>query len=454
MTQPTVMTINRHDEAGGQISGKPRILMFTHRFPFPLDRGDRIRAYHILKYLSCRAHVTLASTNDRLPTRTERQEIEKLTAAMAIESISPWASRARGLAALLRGQAITPAYFYRPRLANTIRRWHEQQPFDAVFTFCTSMIQYARVLTQQEAINKAGRGLTEICGRRLRHVIDLVDVDSCKWQAYAEHARGIKRMVYLTESRRLRDIEAGCFDAFDGIAVVSKAEAELYRRHVTDHTALTVVRHAVDTDSFAPAPDVNSKTLLFVGVLNYKPNVDGVSWFVDEVMPLLSKRVKGVQLKIVGRNATAAVRALSQKRGVEVVGSVPDVRPYLRQASVVIAPLRIGRGVQTKVLEAMASARAVVCSPEAANGIEAEQGRHLLVANSPEQWVDKIAQVIANPVLRTKLAVMGRARVENRYQWEQCLQPLNKLLSLSDPREEADPLADRTDSWQNVRKAA
>ena len=407
-----------------------RVLMLCHRVPYPLDRGDRIRAYHILEHLSRRFDVSLACTSDEPVGCDSLRELHKLADRVAVQRVNPLWSKLRGVASLAAGGAITPACFYRGGLAKTILQWHEAEPFDSVLTFCTGMIHYARQLTSFDRVTKPCLNPRELSRPALRHVIDLVDVDSAKWLDYARHSRAPMRWVYRAEAKRLRRIESGRDDYFDGVAVVSRAEADIYRREVGDHPGLTVVRHAVDLDYFKPMSDgEDKKTLVFVGVLNYRPNVDGITWFVDNVMPQLLKRIDGVTLKIVGRHPTAQVSALGSRPGVEVVGPVDDVREYLREATAVVAPLQIARGVQTKVLEAMASGRVVVCSPGAARGIEARDGDHFLVADTAHQWVDQLERVFTEPQLRAFLALRARAQVERVYPWEKCLAPLAGLLS-------------------------
>ena len=427
MMQPDMVAADPDDTA----VGTQRVLMLCHRVPYPLDRGDRIRAFHILEYLSRRFDVALACVSDEPVSNQQREVLSKLAGRVAVQRVSRPYSKLRGVAGLVVGGAITPSCFYRRRLAQTIWRWHQDQPFDAVLTYCTAMIGYARVLTRRSRNRSAQAGLSRSGSNRggLRHVIDLVDVDSAKWLDYAGHTRRPMRWVYAAEARRLRQIEAGRLDCFDGVTVVSEAEAGVYRDQVGHHPGLTVVRHAVDLAYFTPRPQVGGKTMVFVGVLNYRPNADGIAWFVRHVMPLLRRRVPGARLQIVGRHPTPRIRALGQQSGVEVVGSVPDVRKYLERSAAVIAPLQIARGVQTKVLEAMASGRAVVCSPGAADGIEATDGRHLLVADGAQQWVEKLERVLTDPALRAQLSVMGRSQVERAYAWENCLRPLDGLLS-------------------------
>lgn len=424
-----------------------KVLMLTHRVPYPADRGDRIRALAILKHLSQRFDVSLACVSDEPVTRQQIQAMEGLSNRFAVQRINPRYGKLRGLARLATGGAITPGYFYRPALAKVIKRWHGEQPFDSVFTYCTGMIDYARLLTKQPG----GRRRTDthdLNGNKLiRHVIDLVDVDSAKWDDYAKQSLPPLRWLYNTEAHRIRAIEAGDRDRYDAIAVVSAAEARLYREQVGNHLGLTVLRHAVDVDYFQPQPDDATQSLLFTGVLDYRPNVEGIAWFVERVWPRLRWKMPRATLRIVGRSPSRRVKALAKEDGVTVIGPVPDVRHYLATATATIAPLHIARGVQTKVLEAMASARVAVCSPGAAEGIYADDGEHLLVADSPEHWVAQLQRVLTDGELRQRIASNARQRVESVYPWERCLEPLESLLT-------GKPLVRQTPGVMPLRKAA
>jgi sugar transferase (PEP-CTERM/EpsH1 system associated) len=302
-----------------------------------------------------------------------------------------------------------------------------------VLTFCTGMIHYARLLTAAGRIANQTPGASGAPParpvRQVRHILDLVDVDSEKWAAYARASNIPMKWVYAAESRRLRQIEAGAFDRFDAITVVSPTEVDCYRRCVGDHPGLSVVGNGVDMNYFSPQPDPDNHELVFVGVLDYKPNYEGVEWFVNQVLPLLHRRVPDAKLKIVGRNPIPRVKQLGLRPGVELIGSVPDVRVHLRESSAVIAPLLIARGVQNKVLEAMSCRRAVVCSSGAAQGIDAVDGEHFLVAHDPQQWADQLEKVLTQRDFRAQLAAAGRARIEERYTWEQQLRPMLRLIS-------------------------
>ncbi len=396
---------------------RPRVLMLTHRLPYPPDRGDRIRSYHMIRFLARHVDLALGCTSDEPIWMQHHHLLATMARRVALYPISRTSIRMRAARAWLAGAAITPACFYRSGLGDQLARWHEEEPFDAVLTFCTAMCHYVRRLRRHVPAPFTGR-----------HVLDLVDVDSAKWASYAQNSLPPKRWLYACEARRLRRLESGQDEPFDAVSVVSEAEAKAYRSQVADHGQLVAVGNGVDMDYFQPLEDTDARTLCFVGVLNYRPNVEGIAWFVRHVMPMLVEREPRTRLLIVGRHPTARVEELGQCPGVEVVGSVPDVRDYIRDASVVIAPLLLARGVQNKVLEAMACQRVAICSPAAAEGIEATVGEHLLVADQPRDWVEAITRVFDDPRQRRAIAAAARDCVEQRYTWDARLHPMLDLL--------------------------
>jgi len=398
------------------------VLLLTHRVPYPPDRGDRIRSYHLLKLLARHFEVALACTTTQEVTTEHRHVLSQLAGRLAIQRTNPVLSKLRGAAALATGRPITPSLFYEPRLAKKIVAWHDDKPFDAVLTFCTGMVRYGRLL-----MHPAHRP-PQLTGASPINVLDLVDVDSLKWSAYAINTPGPMKLVYAAEAKRLARIEAGIQDRFDGVSVISEAEASAYREHLRDHPGLTVVENGVDLKYFSPMPDRASSVAVFVGVLNYKPNIEAVEWYIREVMPLVQKKLPDAEFHVVGRDPTPRVKALKNHPGVKVIGSVPDVRPYLKQASAVVAPLLVARGVQNKVLEAMASRRAVVCSPQAADGIRALSGRHLLVGDSPKTFARYVVALMRDDDYRRQVSAAARRCVERRYNWPGALRPMVKLL--------------------------
>jgi len=214
-----------------------RVLMLTHRVPYPPNRGDRIRSYHLLRYLSKHFQISLASVADEPVTEQQREVLTGLTEQLAIKELGRWRSRLRGCMGLMRGAAITPSMLYDPGLARQVMQWHHEQPFDAVLTFCSGMINYARLLTQPQY---------SLGQEPARHVLDLVDVDSGKWARYARQVLPPMRWVYALEAQRLQRIESGRTDELTAISLISEAEVATYRRSGGHHPNVHVINNGGD----------------------------------------------------------------------------------------------------------------------------------------------------------------------------------------------------------------
>ena len=240
------------------------------------------------------------------------------------------------------------------------------------------------------------------------------------------------RWVYAAEARRLRLIEAGASVPFDRVTVVSEREASEYRRTVGDASRLSVVSNGVDLDAYSPGPPWEGEDamprVVFVGQMDYPPNVEAVRWFARRVWPEVRAAVPAAVFRIVGRSPSGEVASLGSRAGVEVTGEVASVVDELHAAAVVVAPLRIARGVQNKVLEAMAAGRPVICSPQAYEGVGGLRGSELLVADTPEQWVRDVVSLLRDPGLRSHIGHAARRRVEKDRPWPVALSPMRDLL--------------------------
>jgi sugar transferase (PEP-CTERM/EpsH1 system associated) len=191
------------------------------------------------------------------------------------------------------------------------------------------------------------------------------------------------------------------------------------------------VTNGVDLEYFRPQPDqVLEQACVFVGALDYRPNVDAACWFCADVWPRVRQLRPGAELWLVGRRPVPAVQKLAEVDGVKVVGQVPDVRPYVARAAVSVTPLRIARGLQNKVLEALAMAKAVVASPQALAGLKDPADVPVLTARSAQEWVGMVVSVLDNEALRQDLGVRGRTYVERHHDWGRCLEPFGSLLGL------------------------
>lgn len=399
---------------------KPRILLLTHRIPFPPNSGDRIRAYNIVEYLSNYAQIYLGSVSDEPWSQEQLDTLSKHCHSVFFSCVRSPGRWIRALAGFGAGQPVTQGAFYSHELAKKIEQWTSEMQFDAALIYCSSMYPYARFFRNPPR----------------RTLVDLVDVDSQKWSDYAAVAKWPKKWVYRQEAHRIGKLEKSIAQSAHAATVVSRDEANLFAR-LHPGLSATPIGNGVDYQYFQPPPPgldaslsiyPNSEIkLVFVGVLDYLPNIQGLEWFCDRVLPLLQATMPSVSLSIVGRRPTKEVQSLGDRPGVRLVGEVPDVRPYVHEAHLAIAPLQIARGVQNKVLEALACGKPVVATEHAATGIETLGG--VVVANEPAQWVQAIEQLVMPEVYSQKSKV-AREQIVERYSWESQLGPLLELLGI------------------------
>ncbi|HEX8201009.1 MAG TPA: TIGR03087 family PEP-CTERM/XrtA system glycosyltransferase [Isosphaeraceae bacterium] len=406
----------------------PCILYLTHRLPYPPDKGDRIRNYHVLDWLSRRYAVHLACLADEPVGRGAIEHLRGVCARVAIVRVGGWARRLGALTALVQGRTATEGAFAVPRLRAVLRRWSHQTPFAAALASTSGLAPYLR--------------MEEL--RAVPAVVDLVDVDSQKWLDYAAAGRGPRAWLHALEGRRVRDLERNIAGWARAITLVSRAEAELYRR-ACGPGPVHAITNGVDLDYFRPDPDAGDEepSCVFVGALDYRPNVDAVVWFCREVWPAIRGRQPRAHFALVGRQPAPEVRRLAALPGVELVGQVPDVRPHVARAAVVIAPLRMARGVQNKVLEALAMAKPTVASPQAVTGLNVAPGIHVQLASTPTEWVEVIGQLWEEPEARRSLGAAGRQYVEQHHRWDRCLDSLDPLLRPKDASRSTPPSVQR-----------
>lgn len=393
---------------------RPTVLHLAHRVPFPPDKGDRIRNYQILRFLAARADVHLACLADEPVAAESLAVLRSLARRVAVVPIGRTARRVRALAALARGRTATEGAFASAALRAVLVSWTSALRFDSMLASSSGLAPYLQLA-----------GLREVPA-----VIDFADVDSQKWFDYAAQSKGPQAWLYRTEGRRLRRLEAGLATRARAVTLVSRPEAGLYREFAAGGD-VRVVPNGVDIDYFRPSAETEEAGCVFVGALDYRPNVDGVRWFCGEVWPDLRRRCPAATLSLVGRKPAPAVETLGRLAGVTVVGQVPDVRPYVARAAAVVVPLRIARGVQNKVLEALAMAKAVVASPPALAALQTEPGVHLLRAADGGEWVEAVSRLLADADLRRRLGAEGRRYVAAHHDWERCLEPLAELLELA-----------------------
>ena len=391
------------------------ILYLVHRVPFPPDRGDKIRSFHLLRALAKLGRVHLATFADDESDMAHAEALRPLVASLHVERRRR--SRMMGLAAsLLRGRPVSIEMFDSAAMRRFVAG--RLAGVDRIVAFSGQMAQFV----------PAERG-------DARFVMDFVDMDSAKFAAYAADAHGAMRWVQAREARLLEAYEIAVARRADRSLFVSEAEAGLFRR-TSGLGADTVIGlgNGVDLAFFDPRADFAAVTppgaplIVFTGQMDYPPNIAAVSRFAADSLPAIRARFPGAVFAIVGRQPSPAVRALGAMPGVVVTGAVGDVRGWLAAADVVVAPLDLARGIQNKVLEAMAMGRPVVASPAAFEGIAARPGEELIVADAAGEAAAVIA-LVADPARAAALGVAARARLVADYPWERQLARLPAILN-------------------------
>jgi sugar transferase (PEP-CTERM/EpsH1 system associated) len=398
------------------------ILFLAHRIPYPPDRGDKIRGFNILKYLSTRKRVHLVAFADIEEDLKRKNELARYTGNRSIV----WRSKgqvAAGLQALMSHRPASLTAFDSQQFRASVENILARTSIDTIFVFSSQMAQYIPP------------------NPRAKVIMDFVDMDSAKFAAYARSSKGPMGWMLGREARLLLQHERAVAKRADASLFVSEAEAELFRKR-TGAERVHVVENGIDTDYFDPSAtfkriDTMGRLIVFTGQMDYRPNIEGVTWFVETIMPHIRLVHPDARFAIVGRNPTDAVKALSKHPGVVVTGQVNDVRGWLSAASVVVAPLKLARGIQNKVLEAMAMARPVVASPAAFEGIEAVPGRDLLVADDAPDVAAAISGLLAAPDRAAAMGAAARLQMETCYRWEARLAPLSAMVDPDSQRKAA-----------------
>jgi sugar transferase (PEP-CTERM/EpsH1 system associated) len=396
---------------------RPRLLFLAHRIPYPPDKGEKIRAWHMLDHLANSFDVELGCLVDDPADLAHLPRLRARCAHVeARETGGRLATAARALLRLRPGAPLSLGWFHDAALAAWARQGLDANRYQAVLVFSSAMAPYAMGA-------RAG----------VARVLDMVDVDSEKFRAYAATARFPMTQVYAREARTLLAFERRAARDFGRTVLVSAQEAQRFAELAPECAPrIDWVGNGVDFARFDPGqpwpnpyPDAVPR-IVFTGTMGYRPNIEAVVWFADHVLPVLRARAAPPEFVIVGANPGPAVQALAARPSVLVTGGVPLVQPYLAHAAVAVAPLLIARGIQNKVLEAMAMARPVVATMAAFEGVRATPGRDLLVADGAEATAAAIAAVLdgAHP----GLGAAGRAAVIAGHDWAATLRRLDAAL--------------------------
>ena len=393
------------------------LLFLSHRIPYPPNKGEKIRALRILEHLRARFRVHLGCFIDDPDDWAHVPVLQRLCAEVACFDLPKSTSWLRALRGLLTGAPLSVAMFNDSHMRSWVKRTVERVRPDAVFLYSSAVAQYL------DGVDLRGAPV----------VMDFVDVDSDKWRQYATEAKPPMKWIYAREAKRLLAYDRAVAKRSDAAVLVSDAEAALFRELVPDVATKThAVANGIDCEYFAPTHRFASPFtsagphLVFTGTMDYRPNVDAVTWFAHDILPLVRQFAPQATFTVVGAKPTRDVQALRAISGVTVTGKVDDVRPYLAYADIVVAPLRLARGIQNKVLEGMAMGRPVVTTPQGLEGIDAHSDRELFVAGNAAAFAAAVQVALAPGA--EKVGSAARHLMIGSYAWPSRLAALDRLL--------------------------
>lgn len=456
-----------------------KILYIAHRIPYPPNKGDKIRSFNEIKYLSTKHEVHLACLADDPKDLKYENDLKDFCKTTNVILINPMLAKLKSSIGLFSTKPLSVSYFYSRKLQQTIDQLLSTNDYDAIFCFSSPMAEYvfkskllvSSCLKLDKSLVKGSPVTSDqkLASRNQKLIMDFVDVDSDKWAQYSKYARFPKSWIYALEGRRLADYERNVAENFDHSIFVTDSEVKIFKNRNPHIKNITAISNGVDIDYFSPnylhqestidqRPSANERgsstitqhpatinqqqssinqppetsnqkpVIVFTGAMDYHANVDGVVWFTKEILPLIKKQIPEIRFYIVGSNPTKEVLSLSDNNDVTVTGYVPDSREYLNKATVVVVPLRIARGIQNKILEAMAMGIPVVATPQAFEGIEAKPGRDLILGEDVEKVAEGVIKLIKKVSLRKSLGDNARRIIEKNYCWAKNLEKLDNIL--------------------------
>ena len=391
-----------------------RILFLAQRVPYPPNRGDKITTWRLLERMRRSHDVRVIAFAHDDADRVAAAHLNSIGIPTQAFNHDARKAKLRSLPLLFGTRALTLGVFGSRALQAAVDAsagWA-----DLAYAYSSSMGAFLEKHVS------------------LARVMHFAELDSDKWAQYAQRSSLPMKWIYAREQRTLLAFETRVARSFSENVFCTPLEQQVFQSAIPGATSL-VLRNGVDLVYYQPRPEkARAHELVFTGVMDYLPNIDACTFFVHEVLPGLRARFADVHFTIVGSKPTPQVRALERQQGVEVTGFVDDTRDWLARASISVAPLRIARGIQNKVLEALAMGLPVVGTRSATQGIEGADGRDFIVADSAREQIAAIAQLFDAPQEARELGRRGRAFVERQYDWERVLEPLDALLLRLVPR--------------------
>jgi sugar transferase (PEP-CTERM/EpsH1 system associated) len=397
-----------------------KILIIAQRCPYPPNKGEKIRTFHQLKFFNeCGHDVILASPYED---ETEQRHFEELDQHYCLEVVSEKlpAKPIRLISGVLKNTALSISNFYSIKLQSKIDDILVSHNIDVVFCSASSVSEYIFRSKVYAKLNKPPA-----------LIMDFMDVDSDKWMQYKKSHRWPLSAVYGRESRLIANVEANIVKKFDQCLLITQTEVDLFQSIHGNVNNLSAIENGLDTSMFYPpinARQTDNPYFLFAGVMDYAPNIDAVMWFIDLVWPAVKIKWPNAKFCIAGMNPTEKIKKLQLKEGIEVTGFVDDIKPYFDKTNIFIAPFKIARGVQNKVLQAFACGLPVIASSMGAEGIRYNVEQDILLADTPEQFINSIEQLTSNEGCYEHISNNALKNITNHYSWDSILQPLETLL--------------------------
>jgi sugar transferase (PEP-CTERM/EpsH1 system associated) len=394
------------------------LLFLCHRIPYPPNKGDKIRSFHLLHHLSRHFDIYLATFVDDPADWSWVPEVEKYCEDSLFLKLNPKVARLRSMSGLVTGKVLSLPYYRDAKMQAWIQERIAEHDISHLLVFSAAMAQY--VLDPELAFE--------------RRVVDFVDVDSDKWDQYALQKRWPMSWLYRREGELLLDFERKVARQFDAGLFVSSSEAEMFKALAPESAyKIGFYNNGVNTVYFAPDDGLpnpyseGERALVFTGAMDYWPNIDAVTWFASEIFPQMRAREPDLHFYIVGSSPADVVSRLARLPGVTVTGRVEDVRPYLQYGLAAVAPMRIARGVQNKVLEAMAMEKPVIVSSKGLEGIDAVHGEHVLLADTPHEYLACLQQLMDGA--QVQMGHKARQRISLHFNWDENLPEVVYLLA-------------------------
>lgn len=388
-----------------------RIFYVAQRVPFPPDRGDKITTFNEVRHLAQQHEVHVFCLADGKADLGNVPGLLKYAASVTAVLCDKWRSRARALRALAGGQPLSVAAFDEPALHRAIAQKYRELPPDLIIVYSCNVAQFAAPF------------------RDVPRIMQFADLDSLKWGQYAQSAPPHLRWLYALEQRRLFEYERRIATTFDHSLVCTEIERGDFERLIPG-APISVVGNGVDLEYFHPSNQPkNPAAILFTGVMDYFPNVDAVVWFCDAILPKIRQQEPQAEMIICGSRPSSAVRRLARLPGVTVTGWVADTRPYLGAAEVFVAPLRLARGIQNKLLEAMAMGLPVVTTMRAWRGTALGNGDGIVATDDAESFADQVVRLLQDAGYREEMGQRARAAVEAQYRWDDQLKCLDDVIA-------------------------